>query len=362
MIETLLLYLTIMLISLGLCYTSLKQKSKVGINLAYFILILLSVFRFDIGNDYDSYAYVINLNARHLDFANFIPLLFLENKEPLFYIFTYIFQNTTYPYIWVLGIYSIMTFLFLYKTFEENECHLEGILILFISEMLFTSWDQVRQGLAIAIFIYSIKFIKDKNILMYLAFMFLAIISHYSALLILPFYFVNKIKPKKYIYIAIIMLLAIADFGTNYFQWIYFNIISKIPYFDTNESSATLVQILSSGYKFRIIFYSIVWSIIIYFLPENERVLSNIIFFGAIIFILASGALNVMRIGNYLTFSMVLSIPIILKIKNAKLIMRIMVFGLFLFFLRDIITDSNTRGCVPYESIFSKNFSNQIFK
>jgi hypothetical protein len=108
----------------------------------------------------------------------------------------------------------------------------------------------------------------------------------------------------------------------------------------------------------RTFFYGLVWSTIIFFLPNKERVLSNFIFIGAVIFIISSGALNVMRISFYFIFSMMISIPIVLRIEKAKTVMLVMVAGLFLFFVRDVVTDTGTNGCVPYDSIFSDNFPN----
>ena len=330
--------------------------------MAYLILILISVFRFDIGNDYDGYVTNINGYASLFRMGNPITLFSIGSVEPLMYFLSYIFQNTTHPYFWVIGIHAIIVLFFLYKTFEYNDCHVTGIMILFLSGMLFFCWDGTRQGVAISIFLYATKYVKENNFPKYLLFIFFAFMAHYSSVFLLPCYFLNKIKTRKYIFIAIIMTLAIANVVTNYYDWLYVNIIKYVPYFDTNSTSIALLQIDSLGYKIRIIFYSIVWSTTIFFLPDKDRALSNFLFLGAIIFILACGALNIMRIGLYFTFSMTLSIPIVLKVQKARFIMLIMVFGLFLFFVRDIITNTNTRGCVPYESIFSDKFEGQFFR
>ena len=220
--------------------------------------------------------------------------------------------------------------------------------------MLFIYWDQVRQAVAISIIIYAIKYIKENNFLKYALFVFLAATAHYSALLLLPFYFVNKVRPRKFIYIGIILVLALSNAASDIFE----RVIALIPYWETKTDKFSYVQLVSSGYKIRIFFYSVVWSTIIYYLPDKERVLANFLFIGAIIFILASGALNIMRVSFYFIFTMALSIPIVLKIEKARIIMIVMVSGLFLFYVRDVITDTGTNGCVPYDSVFSDNFPN----
>ena len=355
MLATLLLYLIVMFVSLGLINWSNKNKTKVGVYTAYLILILLSVFRYDIGNDYEHYDEMISYMVNQFQFNSHVPISD-ESKEPLIYILIYLFKDVTYTTAWVLGGHFIISLFFLYKVFEENNSHFNGILILFISGMLFIYWDQVRQAVAISIILYAIKYIKEHNFIKYLLFVLLAASAHYSALLLVPFYFVNKIRPRKFIYISIMLLLALSNAASDYFTFLFENIISLAPNWETKETSHSYVQILSWGYKLRIFFYSLIWSTIIFFLPDKERALSNFIFIGAIIFIMASGALNISRISFYFIFTMTLSIPIVLKIEKARIIMMVMVLGLFLFFVRDIITDTGTNGCVPYETVFSDDF------
>ncbi|TPV35974.1 EpsG family protein [Paucihalobacter ruber] len=349
MITSLLFYLMVMFVCLGLINWSNNNNTKLGIYGAYLILIVISVLRFDIGNDYQTYTEII----RHIayKFESNIPFGD-DSKEPLITLLTIVFKDTTYPYLWVLGIHFIISLFFLYKAFEDNDSHLFGILIFFISGLLFIYWDQVRQAVSISIIIYAIKYIKENNFPKYLLFVLLAATAHYSALLLLPFYFADKVKPQKLIYIVIILALALSNAASVVFE----KAIALIPYWEAKTDKFSYVQLVSWGYKFRIFFYSLVWSTIIYFLPDKQRVLINFLFVGAIIFILASGALNIMRISFYFIFTMTLSIPILLKIEKARTIMMVMVLGLFLFFVRDVVTNTGTRGCVPYENVFSDKF------
>jgi hypothetical protein len=355
MLATLFLYLVVMFACIGLINWSNQNNTKLGIYAAYLILIVVSVIRYDIGNDYQAYTEMIRFLAYKLE-SN-IPLG-VDGKEPLITVLTYVFRDATYPYLWVLGIHFIISLFFLYMAFEDNDCHLMGIMIFFISGLLFIYWDQVRQGVAISIIIYAIKCIKENNFYKYVLFVVLAAMAHYSAFLLLPFYFANKIRPRKFIYIAVILVLALSNAATNFFVYLFENVITLVPYWETKETSYSYVQITSFGYKLRIFFYGLVWSTIIFYLPNKERVLSNFIFVGAVIFIMASGALNIMRISFYLIFTMMISIPIVLKMEKSRMIMMIMVLGLFLFFVRDVVTDTGTNGCVPYDSVFSENFPN----
>ncbi|MGB3608046.1 MAG: EpsG family protein [Psychroserpens sp.] len=352
---TLFLYLLVMLACMGLVNWSNQNNTKLGIYGAYVILIVVSIIRYDIGNDYSAYMEMIRFLSYKLE--NNIPLG-VDGKEPLITILTYIFRGTAYPFLWVLGAHVIISIGFLYLAFEENDCHIMGIAILFISGLLFINWDQARQGVSISIIIYAIKYIKEKQLLKYVFFVFLAVMAHYSALLLLPFYFIDRIKPQKFLYIGIILVLALSNAATNFFVYLFENVITSVPYWETKETSYSYVQIVSLGYKLRIFFYGLVWSSIIYYLPDKERVLTNFLFIGAVIFIMASGALNIMRISFYMIFTTMISIPIVLKMEKSRIVMLAMVCGLFLFYVRDVITDTGTNGCVPYDTIFSENFPN----
>ena len=61
MLATLLLYLIVMFACLGLINWSNQNNTKLGIYAAYLILIVISVFRYDIGNDYKTYTIIFRL-------------------------------------------------------------------------------------------------------------------------------------------------------------------------------------------------------------------------------------------------------------------------------------------------------------
>jgi hypothetical protein len=353
MLGTLIFYLLVLSVCLGLIYWSNENNTRIGVYIAYLVLIIVSFIRYDIGNDYQTYVeYITYIANKYQHSYNVSFKNGYYSNEPLFIVLVLFFNEVTYNYIWVLGVHFIISLFFLYKAYEENESHLVSILLFFISGMLFVYWDQVRQAVSISIIIYAIKYIKLKDFPKYLMLVLLAATAHYSALFLLPFYYVDLINPRKYIYITVIMVLAISSLPNILFE----KAISLIPYWDEKTNQFSYVQLVSWGYKFRVFFYSVIWCTVIFYLPEKEKVLINFLFFGALIFILASGALNVMRMSFYFIFTMTLSIPIVMKIEKARTTMLMLMFGYFLFFVRDVITDTGTRGCVPYVSVFSEQF------
>ena len=73
------------------------------------------------------------------------------------------------------------------------------IFFLFTDEYFFWSMNGVRQFMAIAVFLYAIKFILSKNLLYYISFILFASLFHKTALLLIPLYFlpINKLYNHK---------------------------------------------------------------------------------------------------------------------------------------------------------------------
>ena len=101
-----------------------KKYELIGI----FLLLLLSVCRYDIGNDYDNYYYIIKDSSRYFSshdgfFSAFFRNSFKWSVEPLFAFLTYLFRNVEYNFVYVIGIYSVITIFFWYKTLKEINEH-----------------------------------------------------------------------------------------------------------------------------------------------------------------------------------------------------------------------------------------------
>jgi hypothetical protein len=348
---------------------SKTQSREIRIKLAYVVLAFVSFLRYDIGNDYSNYVYRINEIYRSTSFENLS--FFDQGLEPFFLLIVFLFKSFTLSYFWIFGVHSILLVFVIYKIFSHYNIHYYAFLIIFINGLLFSSWDWIRQGIAIVIFLYAIRFIKEHNLKKYLIYILLAATSHLSVLILLPFYFISRIPPMRLVYIVVILGLAFFASGSE-FQQTFDLILRFAPgWYEPGENSFSFVQFTSEMYRIRIIFYSLVWCSIIYYLPNEEKVLINLLFVGAVLFIIANGALNLMRIANYFVFTTTISLPLVLrylKTKNTKLkinigryVIRVMFTGLALFFIYDVLFDSGTRGCVPYKSVFSKDFQIQIF-
>lgn len=131
--------------------------------------------------------------------------------------FGYLFLNVLFSRLGFgyLGFLFIYSFILNYLLFSEISRHKRIVLItmVFLSTSLFVQQaNLIRQMMVVSIFVYSIKYIKAKDLLRYTIIILISTTIHMSALILLPVYFlVNKIY-NKYVIFATYLLSLILHF------------------------------------------------------------------------------------------------------------------------------------------------------
>lgn len=170
--------------------------------MAFLIPFLIMGLRYDVGQDY-FFTYVPVFESIKL-FGNYEGVewgYILLNKLVLFF---------TQDYAGIFIVTSAIFCGFIYKAIMDNSKDISlSLYILFTSCFFFYAMNVVRQSIVIAIFIYCIKFIKEKKMLKYIVIILLASLIHKIALIFIPVYFVAnlKIDIKKLIILACIVVL-----------------------------------------------------------------------------------------------------------------------------------------------------------
>ena len=94
---------------------------------------------------------------------------------------------------WLMLIYATLgVFINLIGIKRLTNLYFYSLLIYFSSSYILHEMTQIRVGVAIAFFLLSIKHIEDRNAYKFIAFVILASLFHYSALIILPLYFIRS--------------------------------------------------------------------------------------------------------------------------------------------------------------------------
>lgn len=202
--------ISILLFYLGDHYSNIKIFSRI---LAFIIMFVLIGFRdTTVGIDYQNYYNVI-LNVAGGQppayFKNWLSVGFtgLIKLENIFGI-----PESTLPIV-VIATVGFLTLLFYYRAFDElSDSPTTSLYLLFCSCLYFQMMNQFRQMLAVAIILYSYKYM-NKSFIKYAALVLLAASIHKSAIIMLPIFFLVKLKlSKKVLFIYILVAISMTIF------------------------------------------------------------------------------------------------------------------------------------------------------
>ena len=176
-----------------------KHLKRIFAILSMIPFILVSGFRGDrVGIDTSrNYIFIYNLISKYGSQFNVLEILnqkysfgfaFLMNT------FIKVFRDPTYFILFCSFIIIFFTFLAIYK---ESKNPPLSLIIFFLSGSFLLSMNGMRQYMAMAIVLYSIRYVKERNLKKFLLFMFLAISIHASTIIFLILYPLYNIKLKK---------------------------------------------------------------------------------------------------------------------------------------------------------------------
>ena len=180
--------------SIGVFFQDAKNKyiNKIGHFLILFVFFGMAGLSYKIHNDYFVYENVYNwLNDQNIGSLRFELgykyLNYFFNKYVTFYQFKAIiyFVNTILIY---KGLRKILT---------EKETYITmAFLYIGFSQFYRIYFSAFRQSVAIAIFIYSLSYLKERKAIEYFCLIFIACLFHESAILLFPVYFFYNLKIK----------------------------------------------------------------------------------------------------------------------------------------------------------------------
>jgi hypothetical protein len=351
MISTYLVYNLILVFPILLLYY--REKIKIPIALPYILITLVGILRFDIGFDYDGMVRTFRVYAESSEFT-------VLSKEPSYYILCKLFSFSSKGYIFVLALFFVANLFVLSKILYYYKIEFEGLFVFITMCFLFDSFDRVRQSLAILVFLYSLRFIEKRKFSKYLISIIITFFIHYSAIILLPFYWLLRIRLSKNTYF-LIFVVAIILFYLGFWVNIRYNLFKLIPVYGDlyiRREQYLLSVATNSG-------IGVLFTIIMLFLPvllfrdvNEHRIIINTTFFGTLFFTLASGNLLLERFSQYFTYVSIIAISLLLKpVSRNKYILG---FVLFFWFQASIFIARS--GCTPYKTIFSYEARHEILK
>lgn len=250
MVLSFFVYIGLLIIVLAFTFlTKHYNQSSSGLNWTMYIPIFLCTLvfglRYDVGVDWMSYKDSYEYYRIDPDFYNYE---FLYNKMCKLY------SGYNLHYAWLFMSTVFIQMIFLYKVFEDKrELLFWGIFFFFVTGQVLAHLNIIRHGIAFMIFLYSVKFIRERKFLKYLFWIFIATLFHRVSLLLIPLYFLG-LRKKIFldnIYVQFILYfiaVIFSDLLLNYCLPYLGENINLISDFYTAQQLQDMQMTLGSGY------------------------------------------------------------------------------------------------------------------
>lgn len=223
-------------------YSLCKQSKHIGRSVLFllscFPVTFISAFRYDVGTDYFHTYVPYYLNIVKYGHKPYV-------SEPLFQLLNDwgAALHLHYQFIFIISSLVITVFLY-YVMLKKSDSPALSVIIFLFSSIFFSSLNNVRQYMALAIVLYAIVGLKKENILKVIFLFIIAFLIHNSTIIVLPFYLLSKIRiSKKQIIILSIILILSSYLFVMFFKELL--ALTKYSYFlDVENGGFSILYIL----------------------------------------------------------------------------------------------------------------------
>lgn len=339
------------------------SKAKIGLFVSFLLLFLFQAIRYDYGNDYMLYSR--NFDAiKSTVFSRYELFKFSEDKRLeigfVYLIKLFPFTNffafvTIWSFVNCIVYYSIIK-----KYVPQNYYWFALAVYLFCPLGMLIQSSAFRQTIAIWIFVWAFKYLKNQNLIKYLIVMTIGGLIHKSCFILIPLYFLGNVKLLKdkliYVFPAIFILLLFINLSIkeNILPFVdkYFNTYLRYTMNNYDEllREQTLVEILVKVFLLVLILYSYRVGNLL------QRKYSVLAAFFVLFFSLVGVVFLLDRISMYFIPFLIITLPnAIFNIKNV--IVRYMSMGLIvgyysIQFFRIFYSETWGAHFIIYQTIF----------
>lgn len=341
---------------------SVSSKFKHGMLLSFILIFIFISIRYDFGNDYAMYQSEFHKLNTIDNLKGYGGLERLESG--------WIYLNRAFKYIgffplivfWSLT-YTIIMYKYIRKTLDKKYYFLIVFFFLISSGVFLVQLSALRQTLALLIFLFSIRFIIDRNLILYAISILLASFLHSSAILLLPLYFLNFLKlSNKLSFIYFIFYITLFFFGEKFSEIVnQIILITKPSYSFYLEEDNNVKVVVGSGLG--VLFSAANFAILLFFndkLKHSNKYVQLAYKCVIIYYILSPLGLSIGMIGRvnfYFSFFQIITIPFIYSVINNKNIKVLYLYfniifslyGLYIFFNSDVYKEKYN----DYKTIFN---------
>lgn len=176
----------------------LKKKTPFFMIIAAVSLIVLSGFRYFVGADYPIYKNLFSGFSLYTTYQDVLDkALFKQTSEQIEWIYVLlnkIIFDLGMPFYVVTLIMALVSITLKFTTIYQNiSLPVLGAFMYFMPLFFFEDSGQIRQGMGVAICIFSFRYIRDRNLPMFLLLMYIALGFHKTSVVFIPAYWIVKI-------------------------------------------------------------------------------------------------------------------------------------------------------------------------
>lgn len=325
----------------------LPIKKNIKLILAFITLSVISGLRIGVGTDYylyeTIYENIFNLSGDSSHIENGYVLL---NK-----IIYYIFDDSRMLFF----ITAIITIGLIIKSINDYSNNYKLSIILFVMLGYYhSSFNGIRQYIAIAICMISMRYIKRKDFLKYIILIFISSLFHRTALIMIPLYFLLNIDYSKEKYTLLMSICFIIGLSYNFIAYKILPYIGGF-YFEKYGASIHMKNGLNgkADYIYIISFIMIcIISILLYdkikIKTENNEIFLTMCILSIPFMMLGTRSQLFFRVSLYFSIYYIYLIPLVIQSLNIKIKLGIYPMFVFwiLFFYATTLLDRD--GAIPY--------------
>ena len=176
----------------------LEKKQKIFTIIAGILIVIAIGFRVNVGADYPVYKALFPGFSLYTDYGDVLDkALFRPNAEEIEWIFVLLNKlvfDLGMPFYVVTFIMAALTVSLKFNSIYKDVAYPAlALLFYFMPVMFFEDSGQMRQGLGIAMCVFSFRFIKTRNLPMFLVCMYIALGFHKTSIVFLPVFWLVRI-------------------------------------------------------------------------------------------------------------------------------------------------------------------------
>lgn len=293
-----------------------KGRTIAFVMLSFTQLFAISALRYGIGHDYFRYAEQFAFVAKtgFFDFS-FVHEMGANDIGYIFYMkLVALFTHNAQVYFAVTAALTLgATGYFIYK---HSKVAWISVYLYTTIALYYATMNFVRQNLAVAILLLGYTFLKEKKFFIYSLFILAASAIHFSALIMLPLYFLLHVKINKITLIVYGAGTAFLFFTLNFFVGL------AVKYLLPQYKSSVYLQESLLVFTLLPLFFlglALGFSKMLLQADERNRILINGSFYTFLIFLLMSRVYMMERFSVYVFFFVLLLVPEIISVQRKRI-------------------------------------------